>query len=308
MSAEFIRRKIIGHGSCCAEFFKRSGRSLTLQITNRQSLPFFVLKGGEVMELATQQTKWLGKSWKFFEVTTSTQDEAKRWVQEGAPHGALVVAEEQTQGRGRLGRSWFSPPGKNLYFTVALKLPSSSPPLNTLSLLTGVAVAKALRSQFNAQVFVKWANDVVGNDGRKLAGILVEGFKDRLGTDWALVGIGVNVNLTEDEFPAELQEIATSLQILLGKYLDRFQVLSAILVSLEEWWEDWAEGKLEKVLKAFDALDWLKGKRVRLTLPDGTFFEGVAIGVTEEGHLRLKLSDGLERDFPAGEATVRTEE
>ena len=270
-----------------------------------QWLPF---KGERDMEAAVQQTKWLGKVWKFLEVTTSTQDEAKKWVQEGAPHGALVVAEEQTQGRGRLGRLWFSPPRKNLYFTVALKLPSSSPPPNTLSLLAGVAVAEALRSHFNAQVFVKWANDVVGCDGRKLAGILVEGFKDHLGTDWALVGIGVNVNLTKDELPDELREIATSLQILLGRQFDRFQVLGAILVSLENWWEDWAKGMLGKVLKAFEALDWLKGKRVRLTLPDGTFFEGVAIGVTEESHLRLRLSDGLERDFPAGEATVRTEE
>lgn len=260
------------------------------------------------MEAAVQRTKWLGKVWKFFEVTTSTQDEAKKWVQEGAPHGALVVAEEQTQGRGRLGRSWFSPPGKNLYFTVALKLPSSSPPPDTLSLLAGVAVAEALRSHFNAQVFVKWANDVVGSDGRKLVGILVEGFKDRSGTDWALMGIGVNVNLTEDELPDELREIATSLQILLGRQFDRFQVLGAILVSLEAWWEDWAEGRLEKVLKSFDALDWLKGKSVRLNLPDGTIFEGVAIGVTKEGHLRLRLSGGLERNFPVGEATVRTEE
>jgi BirA family biotin operon repressor/biotin-[acetyl-CoA-carboxylase] ligase len=268
----------------------------------RQSLPF---KEERDMEAAVKRTKWLGKSWKFFEVTTSTQDEAKKWVREGAPHGALVVAEEQTRGRGRLGRSWFSPPGKNLYFTVALKLPTSSPPLSTLSLLAGIAVAEALRSHFNAQVFVRWANEVVGCDVRKLAGILVEGFKDRSGADWALIGIGVNVNLTEDELPAELREIATSLQILLGKQLERFQVLSAILVSLEAWWEDWAEGMLEKVLKAFEALDWLKGKLVRLTLPDGAVFEGVAIGVTEEGHLRLRLRGDLERDFPAGEVTVR---
>jgi BirA family biotin operon repressor/biotin-[acetyl-CoA-carboxylase] ligase len=271
-------------------------------VANRQSLPF---KEERDMEAAVKRTKWLGKSWKFLEVTTSTQDEAKKWVQKGAPHGALVVAEEQTRGKGRLGRSWFSPPGKNLYFTVALKLPTSSPPLSTLSLLAGIAVAEALRSHFNPQVFVKWANDVVGCDGRKLAGILVEGFKDRSGTDWALIGIGVNVNLTEDELPDELREIATSLQILLGRQLERFQVLGAILASLEAWWEDWAKGMLEKVLKAFEALDWLKGKLVRLTLPDGAVFEGVAIGVTEEGHLRLRLRGDLERDFPAGEVTVR---
>jgi len=257
------------------------------------------------MELATQRTKWLGKSWKFFDVTTSTQDEARKWVQEGAPHGALVVAEEQTQGRGRLGRSWFSPPKKNLYFTVALKLPSSSPPPNTLSLLAGVAVAEALRSQFNAQVFVKWANDVVGSDGRKLAGILVEGLKDRSGTDWALIGIGVNVNLTEDELPAELREIATSLQILLDRKLDRFQVLTAILVSLEAWWEEWVGQGIELLRKAFTQLDWLKGKKVRLSLPDGKGFEGIANSITEKGELRLILHDGSEHYFTVGDITLR---
>jgi len=258
------------------------------------------------MELATQRTKWLGKAWKFFEVTTSTQDEAKKWVQEGAPHGALVIAEEQTQGRGRLGRSWFSPPRKNLYFTVALQLPSSSPPLNTLSLLAGVAVAEALRSHFNAQVFVKWANDVVNSDGRKLAGILVEGFKDHLGKDWALIGIGINVNLTEDELPEELGEIATSLQILLGRQLNRFQVLSAILASLEAWWEDWTGQGIEPLRKAFPQLDWLKGKQIRLIFPSGEKFEGMANGITEKGELKLTLRDGSELYFAAGEVTLRS--
>jgi BirA family biotin operon repressor/biotin-[acetyl-CoA-carboxylase] ligase len=271
-------------------------------VANRQSLPF---KEERDMEAAMQRTKWLGKSWKFLEVTTSTQDEAKKWVREGAPHGALVVAEEQTRGRGRLGRSWFSPPGKNLYFTVALKLPTSSPPLSTLSLLAGIAVAEALRSHFNAQVFVKWANDVVGGDGRKLAGILVEGFKDRSGTDWALIGIGVNVNLTEDELPAELREIATSLQILLGRQLERFQVLGTILASLEAWWEEWISQGIEPLRKAFAQLDWLKGKKVRLILPDGREFEGVANGITEKGELRLILHDGSEHNFTAGEITLR---
>ncbi len=255
------------------------------------------------MEAAVQQTKWLGKVWKFLEVTTSTQDEAKKWVQEGAPHGALVVAEEQTQGRGRLGRTWFSPPQKNLYFTVALQLPSSSPPPNTLSLLAGVAVAEALRSHFNAKVFVKWANDVVGDDGRKLAGILVEGFKDCLGTDWVLIGIGVNVNLTEDELPDELREIATSLQILLGKQLERFQVLGAILASLEAWWEDWVSQGIDPLQIAFIQLDWLKGKQIRLILPNGKRFEGVANGITKEGELKLTLRDGSEHCFAAGEVT-----
>lgn len=274
-------------------------RDIVLSASN-----FFRERKRQAMERVVRRINWLGKAWKFFKTTTSTQDEARRWVLEGAPHGALVIADHQTQGRGRFGRSWFSPPNKNLYFTAALQLPTPSPSPSTLSLMAGVAVAEALRICFNAQIFVKWSNDVVAADGKKLAGILVEGFKDRSGLNWALVGIGINVNLTENDLPDDLRASATSLQVLLGKRLDRFEVLAAILVSLEAWWEVWVRNDLERVLGVFRELDWLDGKRVRVVLSNGVSYEGTACGVTESGCLRLKLRDGSERTFIAGEATV----
>jgi len=128
---------------------------------------------------AVQPTRWLAKVWRFYERVSSTQDEAKAWVQQGAPHGGMVIAEEQTKGRGRWGRTWFSPPRKNLHLTLTMKLPAEHPPLGTLSLLTGVAIVEALRQRFSVPAFVKWVNDVVV-DGKKLAGILIEG-RERLG-------------------------------------------------------------------------------------------------------------------------------
>lgn len=253
---------------------------------------------------AVQRTNWLGKNLRFFETVGSTQDIAREWVLNGAPHGAVVIADMQTHGRGRVGRSWFSPPGKNLYFTVALQLPNSHPPLGTLSLLVGVAVAEALR-KLGAEVFVKWANDVVSKDGRKLAGILVEGFEPQQGKAWTLVGIGINVNLAENEFPKDLQLTATSLRIVCGSELDRFEVLSEVLCSLELWWERWASNELASLWQSYDRLDWLKGKQVRVLSPDGTTLEGTAQGVTEEGELKLTLVDGTERRLIAGDVTVR---
>ncbi|MCX7968259.1 MAG: biotin--[acetyl-CoA-carboxylase] ligase, partial [Armatimonadetes bacterium] len=231
------------------------------------------------MVSAVEQTKWLGKSWRFFDVVESTQDVMREWVLSGALHGAIVVADMQTRGRGRVGRSWFSPPNKNLYFTAAMQLPHSHPPLGTLSLLVGVAVAEALR-KFTDKVFVKWANDVVSESGRKLAGILVESFEPEPKKVWALVGVGINVNINEDEFPDELRTTATSLKAVCGKELDRFEVLAEVLCSLEFWWEKWAGNEFDSFRQAYDRLDWLKGKQVRAFLPDGTRVEGAAMGIT----------------------------
>lgn len=251
-----------------------------------------------------QRTKWLGKTLQFFESVESTQDVAREWILNGAPHGAVVIADTQTKGRGRVGRSWFSPPGKNLYFTAALLLPNPHPPLGTLSLLVGVAVAEALR-KFGAEVFVKWANDVVSKTGRKLAGILIEGFEAEPQRFWALVGIGINVNLAENEFPDDLQLTATSLKVVCGRELDRFEVLTEVLCSLELWWERWESNELASFWQSYDRLDWLKGKQVRTVLPDGTTLEGIAWGVTEEGELKLLLPDGTEKRLIAGDVTVR---
>jgi len=249
---------------------------------------------------AVQPTRWLAKVWRFYERVSSTQDEAKAWVQQGAPHGGMVIAEEQTKGRGRWGRTWFSPPRKNLHLTLTMKLPAEHPPLGTLSLLTGVAIVEALRQRFSVPAFVKWVNDVVV-DGKKLAGILIE----RVGSDWALIGIGVNVNLAETELPDELRTTATSLQMVKGTPVDRREVLSALLVSLESWWERWAQGAMGSVWQALEGWDWLRDKSVTAHLPDGTTLHGFAVGIMPDGGLRLRLDDGTERTLTAGDVTVR---
>ncbi|MGQ9462021.1 MAG: biotin--[acetyl-CoA-carboxylase] ligase [Candidatus Fervidibacter sp.] len=252
----------------------------------------------EWVEKAVNVTRWLGKDYKFFAQTTSTQDEARILVKAGAKSGVLVVADEQTKGRGRFGRSWFSPPKSNIYFTTALQLPPTHPQLTTLPLLVGVAVAEAIR-KMGINVFVKWANDIVF-DGKKLAGILTESEGN-----WVFIGVGVNVNLTENDLPNDLKGTATSMRIVTGKTLERSDVLAAILVSLERWWEVWAKGNLSEFWSTWERFDALKGKQVFVAMPDGTKLEGVADGVSEDGSLKLKLQDESTLNLAAGEVRVR---
>lgn len=145
-----------------------------------------------------------------------------------------------------------------------------------------------------------WVNDVVA-DGRKLAGILIE----RVGSDWALIGIGVNVNLAETDLPDELRATAISLQVVKGAPVDRREVLSALLVSLESWWERWAQGDMESLWQGLERWDWLRGKPVTAHLPDGMTLHGIAVGITPDGGLRLRLSDGTEQMLTAGDVTIR---
>lgn len=251
---------------------------------------------------AVQGTKWLAKTWRFFKVTDSTQDEARGWVEGGAPDGVLVLADAQTKGRGRWGRSWFSPPGKNLYLTVALKVPPSSPPLSTLSLLVGVAIADALDTTFCIPAKVKWANDIVV-DGKKLGGILIETVF-HAGSLWALIGIGMNVNMKLEDFPLELRSVATSLQGCLKREVNRGLVLSLLLSSLEGWWEQWAKSELGEFWQRWNELDWLRGKGVRVLSPDGRVLEGVAEGICPDGALKVRTRDGFMRSFSSGEVTL----
>src|SRR5512147_472545 len=157
----------------------------------------------------------IGQVLHHFEVISSTNDHARELAEEGAGHGEVVIAESQTGGRGRRGRPWVSPPGRNAYFSVILRpdLPPSRAP--ELTLLASVALCDALR-QANVPAAIKWPNDLLVGD-RKIAGILTELASEPERVHWAVVGIGVNVNAAAEDFPAELRDVATSVRIERGE-------------------------------------------------------------------------------------------
>jgi BirA family biotin operon repressor/biotin-[acetyl-CoA-carboxylase] ligase len=200
-------------------------------------------------------------------LTDSTNERAKQLALAGAPHGTLVTADEQSAGRGRQGRAWTAPPGTAVLMSLVLRELSE-----TLPLSAAVAVCDALP----VDAAIKWPNDV-WIDGRKVAGILVEG---RPQDGWAVLGVGLNV--TTEEFPGELAGQATSLA-LAGVSATTASVLAALLESFERW----LPAPSTRVFEEWRARDALHGQRVRWT--DG---EGVADGIDDSGALLVQTATG----------------
>lgn len=248
------------------------------------------------------QTRWLGRRLARHEELRSTNSEAARLAGEGAEHGCVVIADHQTQGRGRRGRTWHSPPGQNLYFSMLLRPdlePSAAPPL---SLATAVGVAQALTELLPHPPLLKWPNDLLCG-GKKLCGILVQMNATAAGIQHVIVGVGLNVNVTE--FPAKLQQQATSLRLERGEALRRTEVLAALLTALEPWFERLIQSGPEPVIQAWERRSGWLGRAVTLTRSDGSVVQGVAHGLDRSGGLRLRLDDGSQELVLAGDLRDR---
>jgi BirA family biotin operon repressor/biotin-[acetyl-CoA-carboxylase] ligase len=217
----------------------------------------------------------------------STNARAQTLAKAGASHGTLVTAGEQTAGHGRQGRVWVTPPGRALACSLVLRDPPA-----LLPLLTGVAVAEVAETYDRERrgAAIKWPNDVLLG-GRKVAGILAEG---RPQEGWVVLGIGLNVAVDDDGLPPELRPIATSLG---GTPADVERVLAALLDALERW----LAVPAGDLLAAYRARDALAGRGIRWS--DG---HGTALGVADDGRLRVRDAAGAERLLDAGEVHLGT--
>lgn len=223
----------------------------------------------------------------------STNDEARSLAQAGSPDGLIVLAERQTAGRGRRGAAWFSPDGESLAFSILLRPGEPKALWPRLAIATGLAVAEALES-FQIEAGIKWPNDVwIGQ--RKVAGILVEA-----GTDFVVVGIGLNVNSTG--FPCEVAEIATSLRIEKSRIFSRAEVLAAVIrkFSMRRLQID---RDFDILIDAVRQRCVLTGKRVSLMTPRGQQ-RGVVEGISAGGELLFRSKIGLERLIQADEVRL----
>jgi len=227
----------------------------------------------------------------------STMNEAARLAAAKAPQGALVVAEEQTAGRGRFGRSWFSPRGTGLYFTLILrpKLAPAAAPI--LTLLAGVAVAEALAELTDLPTDVRWPNDVLIR-GKKCCGILVEMTAQPERVEHVQIGVGVNVNQTA--IPAELAAEATSLRRETGRAFSRVEILVSILDRMERYYDLLQERGAAPIVERFGEISsYARGKRVRVT--DGPrVLTGVTVGLSPEGMLLVRRDDGQTESVLSG--------
>jgi len=228
--------------------------------------------------------------------TSSTNDVVAALAQAGADEGIVVVAEEQTAGRGRQGRSWFSPAGAGLYVSLMVRpVLADAAHENRRTLITlaaGVAVASAIRAATGLPAAIKWPNDVV-IERRKLAGILVEAVN--YGETRGFVVLGVGVNLQQAAFPVELAARATSIEAETGRPADRAQVLGEVLASLAEAYADLVAGRFDAILSAWRRLaSPMWSSVIEWDTPSGVL-RGQVEDIDRTGALIVRVGDRLER-------------
>lgn len=227
--------------------------------------------------------------------TPSTNDEAKRGARSGEPHGATWIAEEQTAGRGRQGRSWVSPRGENVLFSVLLRVDCVPSRLPLVAIVAGLAVRDAVaRAAPRADVRIKWPNDVLVGS-KKIAGILVEAITTGRRIEAVVVGAGINVHTRV--FPDDLAERATSVSLVSSEPPDRDALLGHVLEGVDHDLHVVLARGLGIVRARVDAADALRGKRVRNDSDDA----GVASGIDDEGRLLVRRDDGVLTRWSAGE-------
>ncbi|UCD87574.1 MAG: biotin--[acetyl-CoA-carboxylase] ligase [Desulfobacterales bacterium] len=231
-------------------------------------------------------TRWLGQHViQYFDVVASTNTEARRLAREGAPEGTLIVADAQTKGRGRLGRSWVSPPGTGLYLSIILRPDCPADWLPKLTLTAGVAVASTIR-QTGLTPQLKWPNDILIAD-RKVGGILTEAVFDRRRIDFAILGIGVNVNMERNELPISIRNLAGSLRLGLGEPLSRIHLIQTLLQQIEQWYESFQTGLFATILETWCEFDTTLGREVEVFLPEKRLV-GVAEALGSDGTLLVR--------------------
>ena len=240
----------------------------------------------------------IGQSIVHFFRTDSTNTVALQLAARGAAHGTVVVAEEQTAGRGRLGRAWYSEKSSGIYTSIILRPPLSPSAAPVLTLMAGLAAQSALSSTTGLAVDIRWPNDLLVN-GKKVCGILTEmqAELDRLHA--VVLGIGINVN--HSQMPRGLKEIATSLRIEAQKTWSRVHLFTALLKELERYYHVLLKQGSAAIAQRWEAVSsFASGKRVRVISAAG---EGLATtaGLEPSGALRVRLEDGREESLVAGE-------
>jgi BirA family biotin operon repressor/biotin-[acetyl-CoA-carboxylase] ligase len=243
---------------------------------------------------ALGDTKIVGRDIRVFEETTSTNDVMEKLARDGVKEGAVVFAESQTQGRGRLGRIWISPPRKGLWFSVLLRPAMRPAAVTQLTIAAAMAMFRAVRAQTGVTPEIKWPNDLLIR-GKKLAGILTELSAELDKVRHVILGIGISVNLTAAEFPPELRKTAASLRIETGQRQNRAELAIRILKELDHDYARVCAGQFEALANEWEEHCTTLGQQVVIHVGDRTI-RGTAESLDNEGALLLRTQHGrLER-------------
>lgn len=221
---------------------------------------------------------------------------------ESREEGTVIVADSQEKGRGRLGRSWISPPGANIYMSIILK-PDLAPMDTTLiTLMAAVACTHALRRTTGLAISIKWPNDLMVS-GRKIGGILTDLKTEQKRILFAVVGIGINVNSDLDDFPDDVRKIATSLKNETGRTFSREGLIMELLNEMDIWYRHLKSLSREHILSAWKGLTSTLGEKVVVATGQETL-TGIAESVDEAGMLLLRLPSGEMKRISSGDVTT----
>jgi BirA family biotin operon repressor/biotin-[acetyl-CoA-carboxylase] ligase len=248
------------------------------------------------------KTRVVGRDIRVFQKTTSTNDVIEKLARDGVPEGAVVFAESQTSGRGRLGRKWTSPGQKGLWFSVLLRPDLRPQEATRLTVASATALARAIQSITGLKPEIKWPNDIL-IDGRKVAGVLTELNAELDHVKYLVLGIGVNVNLSPGDFPPELRKSATSLKIETGETVSRPELAAALLHELDEDYAQICAGGFAAVADEWEAKCSTLGREVVIRMGDRQM-RGRAESLGEDGALLLRTDHGHLERIVGGDVTL----
>jgi len=244
-------------------------------------------------------TKVFGRKLFIYDSIDSTNTYAKTFANKGAEEGTVIIADHQTAGRGRFGRTWFAESGSSLLFSIIARPTFSTDKIGLLPFFAAVGVANTVETVTGMQCECKWPNDILLNK-KKCGGILMESTSQRNKLDYAILGIGLNVN--QKRFSGDLEGKATSLSNECGIEFNRKKVFCQIMSSLESHYTDVSKGDFNTVLMEWDARATILGKRITLTQA-ADVIEGIAITLAADGGLVVETETG-QRVFHAGDVTI----
>lgn len=245
------------------------------------------------------KTRFIGHDIRAYEEVSSTNDIALDLARREAKEGTVVIAESQSSGRGRMGRSWFSPFGKGLWASIIFYPELLPNQLGRMNLVFGVALAEAIKKETSLPVELKWPNDVMVS-GKKAGGILIEMSAEMDQVKYLVVGLGLNVNVPLSDFPKHLRESASSLSQEKGNSIDRLSLIREILRQIENYYLFFKEKGITPIREKWLVLSKTLGHYLKVELPARTIY-GQAVDVDEEGALLLRTEHGLQERITAGD-------
>ena len=245
-------------------------------------------------------TSWLGQNCLYFDSVTSTNDRAYEAAEAKAPMGTVIVADSQTQGRGRKGRPWSSPPGDGLWFSLILRPAFTPREAMSLTLVTAVGLCRGLERYPGLGVTIKWPNDLLVDD-RKLCGILAEMKAEGEKLHYVVIGIGVNIRTTALE--PETAAIAIGMEEVLAQDVSREELLCCLLKGLEDAYDSYFHGEGQALREEWEERSALLNRSVQVSTTNG-IINGTVLGLSEEGFLRILTEDKKVAHIISGEIAI----